>query len=166
MPVIVAEAPAHLPASASIPAIKSLNYLNNILAKVEADRGRRARGDHAEHRRPGLPSRRGRQHLPRPRDGRRRDAAARFRQGLLSGVTRLFVIDTSCPALGFACRERHLSLDDVFAADEVFLTGTAAEVIGVSSIDGRVLGEGKVGPSSTPGSSPSSSRGWPRTLPN
>jgi branched-chain amino acid aminotransferase len=42
--------------------------------------------------------------------------------------------------------ERPMKMDEVLAADEVFLTGTAAEVIGVGSIDGRKIGSGVVGP--------------------
>ena len=50
------------------------------------------------------------------------------------------------PFCGVAVEERSMRLEDLFTADEVFLTGTAAEIIGVSSIDGEVIGEGKVGP--------------------
>ncbi|MFM7051288.1 MAG: aminotransferase class IV, partial [Planctomycetota bacterium] len=66
--------------------------------------------------------------------------------GILNGVTRLFVMNELAPACGLAVEERAMRLDDLFTADEVFLTGTAAEVIGVSSIDGQEIGEGKVGP--------------------
>jgi branched-chain amino acid aminotransferase len=49
------------------------------------------------------------------------------------------------PSCGLAVEERSMQLNDLFTADEVFLTGTAAEIIGVSSIDGETIGEGKVG---------------------
>jgi branched-chain amino acid aminotransferase len=67
--------------------------------------------------------------------------------GLLNGVTRLFVMNEIAPSCGFEVAERTIRTDDLFTSDEVFLTGTAAEVIGVSSIDGRAIGEGKVGSS-------------------
>ena len=65
---------------------------------------------------------------------------------ILHGITRQFVIEEVTPALGIAVQERTIQLDEVFVADEVFLTGTAAEVIGVSHIGDDVVGEGKVGP--------------------
>ena len=49
------------------------------------------------------------------------------------------------PALGLSVQERTISLDEVMDADEVFLTGTAAEVIGVSHIGDQIVGSGKVG---------------------
>jgi hypothetical protein len=58
----------------------------------------------------------------------------------------VIVIDTLAPALGMKVSERPMKMDEVLAADEVFLTGTAAEVIGVGSIDGRKIGSGVVGP--------------------
>jgi branched-chain amino acid aminotransferase len=66
--------------------------------------------------------------------------------GILNGVTRLFVMNEIAPACGIDVQERSMRLEDLFTADEVFLTGTAAEIIGVSSIDGEQIGEGKVGP--------------------
>ena len=65
--------------------------------------------------------------------------------GILNGVTRLFVMNEVASACGIAVEERPCRLEDLFTADEVFLTGTAAEIIGVSSIDGEQIGEGKVG---------------------
>ncbi len=46
----------------------------------------------------------------------------------------------------FPCRETDLSLDDVYAADELFCTGTMGELAGVTKVDGRTIGNGKVGP--------------------
>jgi branched-chain amino acid aminotransferase len=66
--------------------------------------------------------------------------------GILRGVTRRFVIDTLAPMQGMKVIERAMKVEELLAADEVFLTGTAAEVIGVSSIDGRRIGTGVVGP--------------------
>jgi branched-chain amino acid aminotransferase len=141
MKVIVAKRP-RIPVACLDPAIKSLNYLNNILAKIESiDAGvleaimlntdgqvAECTGDNIFVVKDGAVT------TPPPE------------AGLLNGVTRRFVIDTLCPALGIACRERHLSLDDVYAADEVFLTGTAAEVIGVHAVGDRTIGSGHGGP--------------------
>ena len=66
--------------------------------------------------------------------------------GILHGITRRFVIDELAPHLGYQICEEMMKLDDVFQADEVFLTGTAAEIIGVNRVDDRTIGSGKVGP--------------------
>ena len=50
-----------------------------------------------------------------------------------------------CPALGLPIEERMMRLEEVLDADEVFLTGTAAEVIGVSQVGDHVIGGGAVG---------------------
>ena len=141
MPIIVAKRP-RIPAVCLDPALKSLNYLNNILAKVEAiDAGMHeaimlnlngevseCTGDNIFIIKDGV------LHTPP------------VSAGILRGVTRRFVIDTLAPAAGMKVVENPMLLKDVFAADEVFLTGTAAEIIGVSSIDGKKIGSGKVGP--------------------
>ena len=69
--------------------------------------------------------------------------------GILHGITRRFVIDELAPHLGHQVSEKMMKLDDVFNADEVFLTGTAAEIIGVNRVDDRTIGSGKVGPITT-----------------
>jgi branched-chain amino acid aminotransferase len=141
MKVIVAKRP-RIPVACLDPAIKSLNYLNNILAKIESiDAGvleaimlntdgqvAECTGDNIFLVKDGAVV------TPPPE------------AGLLNGVTRRFVIETLCPALGIACTERHLRLEDVYAADEVFLTGTAAEVIGVNAVGDRAIGTGRGGP--------------------
>jgi len=66
--------------------------------------------------------------------------------GILRGITRRFVIDQLAGRVGCTVQERPLRLEEVLSADEVFLTGTAAEVIGVSRIDQRSIGAGGVGP--------------------
>ncbi|HRJ49632.1 MAG TPA: aminotransferase class IV, partial [Phycisphaerales bacterium] len=63
--------------------------------------------------------------------------------GILEGITRAFVARELAPMLGLNCVERDLTLDDVLSADEVFLTGTAAEIIGVTQID-RHDGQGTI----------------------
>jgi len=141
MPIIVAKRP-RIPAACLDPAIKSLNYLNNILAKVEAiDAGvHEAIMLNVE----GFVSECTGDNIFTVKDGQ--IATPPVTAGILRGVTRRFVIDALAPALGLKVAERPLRLEDVTSADEVFLTGTAAEVIGVSSIDGRRIGSGTVGP--------------------
>jgi len=141
MSVIVAKRP-RLPVACLDPRIKSLNYLNNILAKIEAiDAGvleaimlntegvvAEGTGDNIFIIKDGVILTPGTE------------------AGMLHGITRQYVIDTVAPALGYTIEERSLQVEDVKGADEVFLTGTAAEIIGVSSIDGDQVGSGVVGP--------------------
>lgn len=54
-----------------------------------------------------------------------------------------------CKREGIELREEPFTMHDVYVADEVFFTGTAAEVIAVRQVDGRVIGEGKAGPITT-----------------
>lgn len=123
------------------PAIKSLNYLNNILAKIEAkqfgaleaimlnDQGFVAEctGDNI------FVIHKGKIFTP----------AAQ--QGALKGITRDAVFDLAAE-LNIPIEEHDLTRYDVWNADEVFLTGTGAEVIPVVKLDGRQIGDGKPGP--------------------
>jgi branched-chain amino acid aminotransferase len=65
--------------------------------------------------------------------------------GILKGVTRDTVIDVA-RAAGYVVHEALLNRYDVYTADEVFFTGTAAEVVGIREADGRTIGGGKPGP--------------------
>ena len=65
--------------------------------------------------------------------------------GILEGITRNAVIELARES-GKTVQEVALTRHDIFTADECFLTGTAAEVIAVISLDGRVIGSGKPGP--------------------
>jgi len=64
--------------------------------------------------------------------------------GILKGITRQTVIEIARD-LGIPVREDWLTLHDVYTADEAFLTGTAAEIIPMISLDGRPIGDGKPG---------------------
>jgi branched-chain amino acid aminotransferase len=66
--------------------------------------------------------------------------------GFLHGITRRFVIDEVGPACGYAVREKMMRVDEILEADEVFLTGTAAEIIGVTHVGDTAIGMGEVGP--------------------
>ncbi|MBT2688128.1 branched-chain-amino-acid transaminase [Bacillus sp. ISL-47] len=122
------------------PKVKSLNYLNNILVKIEArlanvnealmlnDQGYVAEGsadnvfiikDGVFYTPPGY-------------------------IGALEGITRNAVIDIA-RELGYEVKEEPFTRHDVYTADEVFLTGTAAEVIAVVKVDGRTIGDGVPG---------------------
>lgn len=123
------------------PRIKSLNYLNNILAKIEAsDAGvmeaimlngngnvAEATGDNIFIVTHGVV------HTPGTADG------------ILEGITRAVMLRL-CSQLGIAAQEKTLQRQDLYAADECFLTGTGAEVIPVTRIDGRTIGNAEPGP--------------------
>lgn len=127
--------------SALNPAIKSLNYLNNILAKIEANNGGceeaimlNSEGFVSECTGDNVFIARGNQLLTPP-----------LSAGALYGITRGVVIDLA-NELGMSVAESNLTRYDLFNADECFLTGTGAELIPVVKIDGRVIGTGKPGP--------------------
>ena len=140
MSIIVAKRP-RVPAECLDPKVKSLNYLNNILAKIEAiDAGvlealmLNQNGDVAECTG---------DNIFIIKDGE--ITTPPTSAGILHGITRRLVMEEIAPALGYIIQEKTIKLDEVYGADEVFLTGTAAEVIGVSHIGDRVIGTGKVG---------------------
>jgi branched-chain amino acid aminotransferase len=123
------------------PRIKSLNYLNNILAKIEAIQAGclealmlNHKGEVAECTGDNIfVAKRGVLKTPPP------DA------GILEGVTRNTVIELA-RAANIPVQETTMTRHDVYTADECFLTGTAAEVIPVVKCDGRLIGAGKPGP--------------------
>ncbi len=123
------------------PAIKSLNYLNNILARIEANNAgveeaimlnsegfvAECTGDNI------FIVQKGRLMTPP------------LSAGALYGITRNAVLDCA-RELGVPSSEPNLTRYDVYNADEMFLTGTAAELIPVVKVDGRVIGTGTPGP--------------------
>ncbi len=138
---IVTVATRRMSPAAVSPAIKSLNYLNNILAKIEArqagaleaimlnDQGYVAEctGDNV------FIAHKGRLYTPSAQ------------QGGLKGITRDSVFDIA-KEIGVSIEEHDLTRYDVWNADECFLTGTGAEVIPVVKLDGREIGTAKPGP--------------------
>lgn len=127
--------------SALNPAIKSLNYLNNILAKIEALNSGceeavmlNAEGYVAECSGDNIFIVKGNRLLTPP-----------LWAGALYGITRGVVMDLAQEA-GLEVHENNLTRYDLFNANECFLTGTGAEVIPVVKIDGRLIGTGKPGP--------------------
>ena len=121
--------------SALNPAIKSLNYLNNILAKIEANNSgceeaimlnaqgfvSECTGDNIFMVTPPLSA------------------------GALYGITRRVVMELGAE-MGMPVHERNLTRHEFYNADECFLTGTGAELVPVVKIDGRVIGNGTPGP--------------------
>lgn len=138
MKIIVAKRP-RTPTACLDPALKSLNYLNNILAKVEAiDAGcleaimLSTEGHVGECTGDNLFIVKGGELFTSPLD-----------VGMLDGITRHFVITEVAPALGISVHEPVLTLSDVLAADEIFLTGTAAEIIAVTQVEDTVISDGE-----------------------
>jgi len=126
--------------SALNPAIKSLNYLNNILAKIEANNSGceeaillNAEGFVAECTGDNVFIIKEGQLFTPP-----------LSAGALYGITRRVVLDLAAEE-GLKVSEPN----DLFNADECFLTGTGAELVPVVRIDGRVIGSGKPGPLTT-----------------
>jgi branched-chain amino acid aminotransferase len=123
------------------PRIKSLNYLNNVLAKLEARQ--RGADDALILNAAGMIAEASVANIFVVRDGVLLTPPAT--DGALEGITRATVMDLAA-SLGLQVREQTLSRFDIFAADEVFLTGTGAGLVPVCSLDERVIGEGIPGP--------------------
>ena len=122
------------------PSIKSLNYLNNIMAKVEAiDAGVAEAIMLNEH---GNIAECTGDNIFIVSDGRL--VTPPVSAGILEGVTRGIVL-TLGEQMGLAPRQADITPDDLHAADECFLTGTAAEVIAVTSVGGKAIGDGRPG---------------------
>lgn len=122
------------------PCIKSLNYLNNIMAKIEAINAGametlmlNQQGYVAEASGDNVFAVRGNKLITPP-----------VSCGALDGITRAVVMDIAAKS-GMEVREDVMTRYDLYTADEVFLTGTGAEIIGVVDIDRRVIGNGKPG---------------------
>lgn len=123
------------------PRIKSLNYLNNILAKIEGTDTGSVEALMLNHK--GEVAECTGDNIFIVKDGD--ISTPPIDAGILEGVTRDTVIRLARDN-GLTVRETTLTRHDVYVADECFLTGTAAEVIAVVSLDGRQIGEGKPGP--------------------
>ena len=129
------------PADVLDPGVKSLNYLNNVLAKLDAKRagaddalilnlaGAVAEASVANV----FAAKDGELSTPLPSDG------------ALAGITRRSVLELAA-GLGIPARERTLGRADLLGADEVLLTGTGARIMPVRSLDGRSIGKGAPGP--------------------
>lgn len=139
MAVIIAKT-IRTSASMLNPSIKSLNYLNNIMAKIEAvDAGvaeaimLNENGNVAECTGDNLFIIKDGEVITSPTEA-----------GILEGITRRVVMHLT-RQLGIPLTEKDITPEDLYVADECFLTGTAAEVISVTKIDGRIIGDGHPG---------------------
>ena len=122
------------------PAIKSFNYLNNVLARIEANLADADEalmlndaGNVAECTADNVFIVKRGQIMTPP-----------ITAGALRGITRSVVFDIAAE-LGIKISEPELTRHDLYIADEAFLTGTAAEVIPMIKVDGRTIGNGKPG---------------------
>ncbi len=138
---IITCATRRVSSAAMSPAVKSLNYLNNIMAKIEAIQANAAealmlneQGYIAECTADNFFIIKGGVLFTPP-----------VSAGSLRGITRGTVLDLA-EEMGVPIRETELTRYDAFVADECFLTGTGAEMVGVVKIDSRVIADGKPGP--------------------
>ncbi len=122
------------------PQIKSLNYLNNILAKIEANRAGAAEAIMLNH--DGIVTEATGDNIFIVKNGEILTPPVYV--GILDGITRRTVIEAAKKE-GIPVRETEFTLFNVYNADECFLTGTAAEAIAVTSVDGRTIGSGVQG---------------------
>ncbi|TWU45092.1 Branched-chain-amino-acid aminotransferase [Novipirellula aureliae] len=123
------------------PRIKSLNYLNNIMAKIEGLKAGCIEALMLNHK--GEVAECTGDNIFLVRDGVL--ITPPIDAGILEGITRDVVLELAAD-LGIAVREVPISRYDVYVADECFLTGSAAEVIPAVRIDDRIIGDGKPGP--------------------
>lgn len=123
------------------PRIKSLNYLNNIMAKIEAIRAGCLEAIMLNHK--GEIAECTADNLFLVKQGVLRTPP--LDAGALEGITRNLVLELARKA-GIPVLETPLTRHDVYIADEMFLTGTGAEVIAVTKVDDRTIGTGKQGP--------------------
>src|SRR5208282_3710676 len=127
------------------PSIKSLNYLNNIMARAEATRAGaqeavllNQQGHVAECSGDNIFFLHDEIVYTPP-----------VRAGILEGVTRNVVMQLTREKLRLKVEEQIFTVFELYRAEEVFVTGTGAEIIGVVKIDGRTIGNGKPGPMTT-----------------
>jgi branched-chain amino acid aminotransferase len=140
MPIITASVIRNHPNALS-PRIKSLNYLNNILAKIEAIDAGVPEAIMLNHE--GNVAECTADNIFIVQDGQ--VFTPTTHDGILEGITRA-VIFQLCKKANIPCREKTLQRHDLYVAQECFLTGTAAEVVAVTRIDGRTIGSGVPGP--------------------
>ncbi|MEM6911268.1 MAG: branched-chain-amino-acid transaminase [Verrucomicrobiota bacterium] len=123
------------------PAVKSLNYLNNVLAKIEALNANAQEGLMLNEQ--GYVAECTGDNIFIVREGV--VLTPPVSQGSLRGITRQAILEIVAE-LGIKLREEVLTRYDIFTADECFLTGTAAEALPVVKLDAREIGDGKPGP--------------------
>jgi branched-chain amino acid aminotransferase len=138
---IVTVATRRLAPGALSPAVKSLNYLNNIMAKMDARQAGALEAIMLNEQ--GLVAECTGDNVFIVHKGRIFTPSAQ--QGALKGITRDTIFDLA-REMDLPIEEHDMTRYDVWNADEVFLTGTGAEVIPVIKLDGRQIGTGQPGP--------------------
>lgn len=121
--------------------IKSLNYMNSILAKIEADSSGADDAILLDHR--GFVSEASVTNIFLVKDGKISTPSSAA--GILHGITRARLIRV-CSDLGLDVEERDVTPFELVTADEVFLVGTKSEILAVGSVGGTEVGTGEVGP--------------------
>ena len=137
---VITAATRRMPADSLDPRIKSLNYLNNIMAKVEAKQAGCLEAVMLNHE--GYVSECTADNIFIVSRGTLLTPAAHY--GALDGITRAAVIEIS-ESCGIPVSETALTRYDLYTADECFMTGSGAEIMPVTKIDGRLVGYGTPG---------------------
>ena len=137
---IVTSSVRRIPIQCLDPRIKSLNYLNNIMAKLDAKRAGALEAIMLNQQ--GRVAECTADNLFFVEDGALKTPG--LMNGALPGITRATVLEIGAK-LGMPTEEGNYGLHDLYNADEVFLTGTGAEIMPVISVDGRTVGIGKPG---------------------
>ncbi len=122
------------------PQCKSINYLSNVLAKIEASKRNAQEAIFLNN--VGVVTECTGDNIFIIKDNK--VYTPPIHVGILNGITRILVIKL-LRELGYEVYEQEFTRFNVYSADECFLTGTAAEVVGVVSVDDRMIGDGKVG---------------------
>jgi branched-chain amino acid aminotransferase len=138
--VVVTVSARRTPAQCLSPNIKSLNYLNNILGRIEANHVNADEGLMLDVQ--GFVSEATADNIFLVRKGIVSTPPA---HNTLKGITRKAVKEV-CQMEGYQVEEHPIALFDVYTAEEVFITGTAAEVVPVVLVDGKKIGDGIPGP--------------------
>ncbi|RJP26865.1 MAG: branched-chain-amino-acid transaminase [Candidatus Omnitrophota bacterium] len=123
------------------PQVKSLNYLSNVLAKLDANRENAAEAIFFNTQ--GYVAEATADNLFIVSNGE--VVTPPISDGALPGITREAVLELAAE-LSIPRREWHITMPDLFCADECFLTGTAARVVPVTAINARTIGNGRPGP--------------------
>jgi branched-chain amino acid aminotransferase len=123
------------------PRIKTLNYLNNVMAKIEAIEAGVEEAIMLNEQ--GYVAETSTENIFVVKNGV--VATPHPSLGVLKGITRDVII-RAVKELGLPLEERAMTVHELYNADEIFVTGTAAEIVPVVKISGRIVGGGQVGP--------------------
>jgi len=129
------------PVDATTHEVKSLNYLNSILAKIESNTADVDEAICLD--KTGFVCEGVAENIFIVKDGK--VVTPPTSTGALRGITR-FVVMRLAEKLGYPMVEANVTANELFTADEVFLTGTAAEITPVREVNKRIIGDGKLGP--------------------